>query len=146
MLISRGLQLCHLKCHLSSLCKLSMSYFQDSILLQRCVCPINNHLFPFLKAVQGYWPWGSPPPSTLEMCHACPTLQPLHFPWDFLMSLLMRVYILYVYLYTQMNHCLRIKILGDCYYCICGLYDTNADHAVFSVQMGLQMIEVVRCW
>ncbi|XP_064383390.1 adenylate cyclase type 2-like [Halichondria panicea] len=44
---------------------------------------------------------------------------------------------------AEMNHCLRIKILGDCYYCICGLYDTNADHAVFSVQMGLQMIEVV---
>uniref|UniRef100_A0A8D0HFK1 Adenylate cyclase type 6 n=1 Tax=Sphenodon punctatus TaxID=8508 RepID=A0A8D0HFK1_SPHPU len=27
------------------------------------------------------------------------------------------------------NHCLRIKILGDCYYCVSGLPEARADHA-----------------
>ena len=45
----------------------------------------------------------------------------------------------------QMNRCLRIKILGDCYYCVSGLYDSgNQDHAVCCVEMELQMIEVVK--
>lgn len=44
----------------------------------------------------------------------------------------------------QNNHCLRIKILGDCYYCVSGLYDSRADHAVCAVKMGMQMIEVIR--
>ncbi len=47
-------------------------------------------------------------------------------------------------LYMQENNCLRIKILGDCYYCVSGLYDNSINHAVCSVQMGLQMIEVIR--
>lgn len=44
----------------------------------------------------------------------------------------------------QANSCLRIKILGDCYYCVSGLYDNRADHAVCCVEMGLQMIEVIK--
>ena len=44
----------------------------------------------------------------------------------------------------QVNGCLRIKLLGDCYYCVAGLYDSTTDHALHSVEMGLQMIEVVR--
>lgn len=39
---------------------------------------------------------------------------------------------------------MRIKILGDCYYCIAGLYDNNKDHAQSCVEMGLQMIEVIK--
>lgn len=39
---------------------------------------------------------------------------------------------------------MRIKILGDCYYCIAGLYDDNKNHAQSCVEMGLQMIEVIK--
>nr|XP_039261121.1 adenylate cyclase type 6-like isoform X1 [Styela clava] len=41
------------------------------------------------------------------------------------------------------NHCLRIKILGDCYYCVSGLPDPRADHAQCCVQMGLDMIDTI---
>ncbi|CAG2235891.1 ADCY5 [Mytilus edulis] len=41
------------------------------------------------------------------------------------------------------NHCLRIKILGDCYYCVSGLPDIRADHAQCCVEMGLDMIEAI---
>lgn len=40
-------------------------------------------------------------------------------------------------------HQLRIKILGDCYYCICGLPDYREDHAVCSIMMGLAMVEAI---
>jgi hypothetical protein len=43
----------------------------------------------------------------------------------------------------QTNHCLRIKILGDCYYCVSGLFGEEVDHACHTVEMGLQMIEVI---
>lgn len=39
---------------------------------------------------------------------------------------------------------MRIKILGDCYYCVSGLYDNRPDHAICCVEMGLQMIDVIR--
>ncbi|XP_014225754.1 adenylate cyclase type 8-like isoform X1 [Trichogramma pretiosum] len=42
------------------------------------------------------------------------------------------------------NHCLRIKLLGDCYYCICGLPVARADHAHCCVEMGLHMIRAIR--
>ncbi|XP_002734095.1 adenylate cyclase type 3 [Saccoglossus kowalevskii] len=38
---------------------------------------------------------------------------------------------------------LRIKILGDCYYCICGVPDYNSDHANSTVQMGLDMVVAI---
>ncbi|KAM4522247.1 adenylate cyclase type 3 [Odontesthes bonariensis] len=41
------------------------------------------------------------------------------------------------------HHQLRIKILGDCYYCICGLPDFREDHAVCSIMMGLAMVEAI---
>ncbi|KAL7987184.1 hypothetical protein Chor_006103, partial [Crotalus horridus] len=41
------------------------------------------------------------------------------------------------------HHQLRIKILGDCYYCICGLPDYREDHAVCSIMMGLAMVEAI---
>ncbi|XP_054239431.1 adenylate cyclase type 3 isoform X2 [Indicator indicator] len=40
-------------------------------------------------------------------------------------------------------HQLRIKILGDCYYCICGLPEYREDHAVCSIMMGLAMVEAI---
>ena len=49
---------------------------------------------------------------------------------------------------------MRIKILGDCYYCISGLpapdpedkekQISNPEHARNSVEMGLEMIELIR--
>ncbi|XP_016904699.2 adenylyl cyclase 78C isoform X3 [Apis cerana] len=42
------------------------------------------------------------------------------------------------------NHCLRIKLLGDCYYCICGLPIARSDHAHCCVEMGLHMIKAIR--
>uniref|UniRef100_A0A665WH84 adenylate cyclase n=1 Tax=Echeneis naucrates TaxID=173247 RepID=A0A665WH84_ECHNA len=41
------------------------------------------------------------------------------------------------------NHCLRIKILGDCYYCVSGLPEARADHAHCCVEMGCDMIEAI---
>ncbi|XP_067274201.1 adenylate cyclase type 3-like isoform X2 [Pseudorasbora parva] len=41
------------------------------------------------------------------------------------------------------HHQLRIKILGDCYYCICGLPDYREDHAACSIMMGLSMVDAI---
>ncbi|KAL2082116.1 hypothetical protein ACEWY4_021934 [Coilia grayii] len=41
------------------------------------------------------------------------------------------------------HHQLRIKILGDCYYCICGLPDYRDDHAACSIRMGLAMVKAI---
>ncbi|KAL8615130.1 hypothetical protein ACOMHN_054499 [Nucella lapillus] len=43
------------------------------------------------------------------------------------------------------NHCLRIKILGDCYYCVSGLPESRPDHAHCCVEMGLDMIDAIAC-
>uniref|UniRef100_G3N8G7 Adenylate cyclase type 5 n=1 Tax=Gasterosteus aculeatus TaxID=69293 RepID=G3N8G7_GASAC len=45
--------------------------------------------------------------------------------------------------FHQENHCLRIKILGDCYYCVSGLPEARADHAHCCVEMGMDMIEAI---
>jgi adenylate cyclase 2 len=39
---------------------------------------------------------------------------------------------------------MRIKILGDCYYCVSGLPVSRPNHAYNCVNMGLQMIEAIR--
>ncbi|XP_012289111.1 adenylate cyclase type 3 [Orussus abietinus] len=39
---------------------------------------------------------------------------------------------------------LRIKILGDCYYCISGAPVERPDHAVLCVHMGLSMVEAIK--
>ncbi|XP_075236866.1 adenylyl cyclase 78C isoform X2 [Lycorma delicatula] len=41
------------------------------------------------------------------------------------------------------NHCLRIKLLGDCYYCVSGLPKRRTDHAHCCVEMGLHMITAI---
>ncbi|XP_050728840.1 adenylate cyclase type 2-like [Eriocheir sinensis] len=42
------------------------------------------------------------------------------------------------------NQCLRIKILGDCYYCVSGLPVSRPNHAINCVKMGLEMIQAIR--
>ncbi|XP_054617119.1 adenylate cyclase type 3-like [Dunckerocampus dactyliophorus] len=44
---------------------------------------------------------------------------------------------------AERHHQLRIKILGDCYYCICGLPDFREDHATCSIMMGVSMVEAI---
>ncbi|XP_050521832.1 adenylate cyclase type 5 isoform X3 [Daktulosphaira vitifoliae] len=44
---------------------------------------------------------------------------------------------------AQENSCLRIKLLGDCYYCVSGLPEPRPDHANCCVQMGLDMIDAI---
>ena len=39
---------------------------------------------------------------------------------------------------------MRIKILGDCYYCVSGLPVSRPQHACNCVNMGLAMIEAIR--
>ncbi|KAI4479680.1 hypothetical protein M0804_010730 [Polistes exclamans] len=45
---------------------------------------------------------------------------------------------------AQDNQCMRIKILGDCYYCVSGLPVSRPNHAYNCVNMGLQMIDAIR--
>lgn len=42
------------------------------------------------------------------------------------------------------NECMRIKILGDCYYCVSGLPDSLLHHAKNCVKMGLDMCEAIK--
>ncbi|KAG1666471.1 Adenylate cyclase type 8 [Nymphon striatum] len=44
---------------------------------------------------------------------------------------------------AEENRCLRIKLLGDCYYCVSGLPDPRPDHAHCCVEMGLHMINAI---
>nr|XP_020442518.1 adenylate cyclase type 4-like isoform X2 [Monopterus albus]XP_020442519.1 adenylate cyclase type 4-like isoform X2 [Monopterus albus] len=44
---------------------------------------------------------------------------------------------------AKKNGCLRIKILGDCYYCVSGLPDYIPTHARNCVQMGLDMCTAI---
>lgn len=45
--------------------------------------------------------------------------------------------------HLQKYHQLRIKILGDCYYCISGAIE-RPDHAVLCVYMGLSMVKAIK--
>ncbi|XP_022522841.2 adenylate cyclase type 7 isoform X1 [Astyanax mexicanus] len=42
------------------------------------------------------------------------------------------------------NECMRIKILGDCYYCVSGLPVSLPNHAKNCVKMGLDMCEAIK--
>ncbi|XP_043952893.1 adenylate cyclase type 2-like [Gambusia affinis] len=44
---------------------------------------------------------------------------------------------------AKKNECLRIKILGDCYYCVSGLPDPIPTHAINCVRMGLDMCTAI---
>ena len=45
---------------------------------------------------------------------------------------------------AQEKQCMRIKILGDCYYCVSGLPVSRPNHAINIVSMGLAMIEAIK--
>ncbi|XP_073941064.1 adenylate cyclase 3 [Choristoneura fumiferana] len=45
---------------------------------------------------------------------------------------------------AEKYHQLRIKILGDCYYCISGAPVERPDHAVLCVHMGLSMVKAIK--
>ncbi|XP_042243018.1 adenylate cyclase type 1-like [Homarus americanus] len=45
---------------------------------------------------------------------------------------------------SETNDCLRIKILGDCYYCVSGVPEYTKDHANNCVKVGLEMIDIIR--
>ncbi|XP_045622899.1 adenylate cyclase type 2 isoform X2 [Procambarus clarkii] len=45
---------------------------------------------------------------------------------------------------AETNACLRIKILGDCYYCVSGVPEYTKDHANNCVKVGLEMIHIIR--
>ncbi|TDH00418.1 hypothetical protein EPR50_G00188220 [Perca flavescens] len=42
------------------------------------------------------------------------------------------------------HHCMRIKILGDCYYCVSGVPEPQRAHARHCVELGLAMINTIR--
>ncbi|XP_055027658.2 adenylate cyclase type 8 [Misgurnus anguillicaudatus] len=45
---------------------------------------------------------------------------------------------------AEENHCMRIKIIGDCYYCVSGVPEPETAHARCCVEMGLAMINTIR--
>jgi len=45
---------------------------------------------------------------------------------------------------AEKNNCLRIKMLGDCYYCVSGLPEFDENHAINCVRMGLTMIRIIK--
>ncbi|XP_077366142.1 adenylate cyclase type 8 isoform X2 [Festucalex cinctus] len=45
---------------------------------------------------------------------------------------------------AEEHQCLRIKILGDCYYCVSGVPEPQRSHARHCVEMGLAMINTIR--
>ena len=49
-----------------------------------------------------------------------------------------------VIIVLKKNQCMRIKILGDCYYCVSGLPTPTPSHAINCVNMGLRMIDAIR--
>jgi adenylate cyclase 3 len=44
----------------------------------------------------------------------------------------------------QQHKQVRIKILGDCYYCICGAPEEQPKHAVLCVYMGLSVVQAIK--
>ncbi|XP_052060891.1 adenylate cyclase type 2-like isoform X2 [Mytilus californianus] len=45
---------------------------------------------------------------------------------------------------AEKHQCLRIKILGDCYVCVCGVPKPNPNHALNCVSLGIDMIDAIR--
>lgn len=46
----------------------------------------------------------------------------------------------------NLSGCEKISTLGDCYYCVSGCPEPRQDHAVCCVEMGLGMIDAMRCF
>lgn len=62
----------------------------------------------------------------------------------FLSRWFLTVEVLECFCVFQENECMRIKILGDCYYCVSGLPDSLPNHAKNCVKMGLDMCEAIK--
>ncbi|XP_067640922.1 adenylate cyclase type 9 isoform X2 [Eurosta solidaginis] len=45
-----------------------------------------------------------------------------------------------------LSGCEKISTLGDCYYCVSGCPEPRTDHAICCVEMGLGMIDAMRCF
>ncbi|XP_034941992.1 adenylate cyclase type 2-like isoform X2 [Chelonus insularis] len=45
---------------------------------------------------------------------------------------------------SERHNVLRIKFLGDCYYCVSGVPTPNAQHAKSCVDLGLDMIKIIK--
>ncbi|XP_070552629.1 adenylate cyclase type 9-like [Ptychodera flava] len=45
---------------------------------------------------------------------------------------------------AEKNGCEKISTLGDCYYCVSGCPEPRPDHAICCVEMGLQMISIIK--
>ncbi|XP_066592122.1 adenylyl cyclase X E-like isoform X2 [Prorops nasuta] len=45
---------------------------------------------------------------------------------------------------SERHNVLRIKFLGDCYYCVSGVPTPNSEHAKSCVDLGLDMIKIIR--
>ena len=52
-------------------------------------------------------------------------------------------FLIHLSLNIQDSNCLRIKLIGDCYYCVAGLPVPRDDHSICCVELGQQMIKVV---
>ncbi|XP_016949189.3 adenylate cyclase type 9 [Drosophila biarmipes] len=46
----------------------------------------------------------------------------------------------------SLSGCEKISTLGDCYYCVSGCPEPRVDHAICCVEMGLGMIDAMRCF
>lgn len=67
----------------------------------------------------------------------------LSFEWNLEVKVILLMIWNFLFLFWQENHCRRIKILGDCYYCVSGLTQPKTDHAHCCVEMGLDMIDTI---
>lgn len=63
---------------------------------------------------------------------------------DVVVNAAVAVLLLFLVFAVQKYQQLRIKILGDCYYCISGAPDERPDHAVLCVHMGLSMVKAIK--
>ena len=46
--------------------------------------------------------------------------------------------------FFQAYNCLRIKLLGDCYYCVSGIPNPTPSHANNCVKLGFEMIDIIK--
>lgn len=45
---------------------------------------------------------------------------------------------------AEKYNCLRIKLLGDCYYCVSGVPDHDENHVMNTIDQGLEMIKIIK--
>jgi len=48
------------------------------------------------------------------------------------------------WLLCQENHCVRVHLLGDCYFAVCGVPDSRPDHAKCCVELGVDVVDVIK--